>query len=40
MAFTHRKEYRRWIAEAKRPATRETRVAKAVQMIADGARRS
>ena len=36
LAFTHRKEYAQWIAEAKRPETRERRVAKAVQMLVDG----
>ena len=33
MAFTHRKEYARWIAEAKRDETRERRVQQAVEMI-------
>jgi len=37
MAFTHRKEYARWIAEAKGAETRRTRVAKAVDMIGAGA---
>ena len=36
MAFTHRKEYARWIAEAKREDTRERRVAKALQMLHRG----
>lgn len=36
LAYTHRKEYAQWIAEAKRPETRERRVAKAVQMLVDG----
>lgn len=36
LAFTHRKEYAQWIAGAKRPETRERRVAKAVQMLIDG----
>jgi len=40
MAFTHRKEYARWIDEAKRPETRQRRVAQAVQMIRDGKTRS
>jgi Domain of unknown function (DUF1905)/Bacteriocin-protection, YdeI or OmpD-Associated len=40
MAFTHRKEYARWVAEAKRAETRAARVAKAVTMIGDGARLS
>jgi len=34
MAFTHRKEYARWVAEAKKPETRERRVEKALEMIA------
>ena len=33
MAFTHRKEYARWVAEAKREETRERRVQQAVEMI-------
>ena len=33
MAFTHRKEYARWVAEAKRDETRERRVQQAVEMI-------
>lgn len=33
MAFTHRKEYARWIAEAKREETRQRRVEQAVEMI-------
>jgi Bacteriocin-protection, YdeI or OmpD-Associated/Domain of unknown function (DUF1905) len=33
LAFTHRKEYARWIAEAKREETRERRVAKALEML-------
>lgn len=40
MAFTHRKEYARWIAEAKRDETRERRVAQAVAMIRSGKTRS
>ena len=34
MSFTHRKEFARWIEEAKRPETRARRLAKAVQMCA------
>jgi hypothetical protein len=37
LAFTHRKEYARWIAEAKREETRERRVAKALEMLHAGA---
>jgi hypothetical protein len=40
MAFTHRKEYARWIAEAKRDETRQRRVAQAVDMIRAGKTRS
>jgi hypothetical protein len=36
MAYTHRKEYARWIAEAKREETRERRVAQALQMLVEG----
>jgi hypothetical protein len=40
MAFTHRKEFARWIAEAKREETRERRVARALQMLKEGQRLS
>jgi hypothetical protein len=40
LAFTHRKEYARWISEAKREETRERRVAQAVEMIRAGRTRS
>jgi uncharacterized protein YdeI (YjbR/CyaY-like superfamily) len=40
MAFTHRKEYARWVAEAKREETRQRRVAQAVEMIRAGKTRS
>ncbi|HKR70774.1 MAG TPA: YdeI/OmpD-associated family protein [Streptosporangiaceae bacterium] len=40
MAFTHRKEYARWIAEAKKEETRERRVGQAVEMIRAGKSRS
>ena len=36
LAFTHRKEYAQWIAEAKRDDTRERRVVKAIEMLRDG----
>jgi bifunctional DNA-binding transcriptional regulator/antitoxin component of YhaV-PrlF toxin-antitoxin module len=36
LSFTHRKEYVRWIEEAKRDETRERRLAKAVEMLRDG----
>lgn len=40
MAFTHRKEYARWITEAKRDETRQRRVQQAVEMIRAGQTRS
>ena len=40
LAFTHRKEFARWIEEAKRDETRERRVAKAVEMLRAGETRS
>ncbi|KAA0125980.1 DUF1905 domain-containing protein [Chryseobacterium sp. SN22] len=36
MSYTHRKEYIRWIQEAKKPETRESRKAKMVTMILSG----
>jgi hypothetical protein len=36
LSFTHRKEYARWIAEAKRDETRDRRVAKALEMLRGG----
>jgi hypothetical protein len=36
LAFTHRKEYARWIAEAKREEARERRAAKALEMLKAG----
>lgn len=36
LAFTHRKEYARWVAEAKREETRDRRVARALQMLCEG----
>jgi Bacteriocin-protection, YdeI or OmpD-Associated/Domain of unknown function (DUF1905) len=33
MAFTHRKEYARWVAEAKQEQTRQRRVQQALEMI-------
>ncbi|WP_409515128.1 YdeI/OmpD-associated family protein [Chryseobacterium oranimense] len=36
MSYTHRKEYIRWIEEAKKPETRENRKAKMMQMILEG----
>ncbi|QIY91616.1 YdeI/OmpD-associated family protein [Chryseobacterium gallinarum] len=36
MSYTHRKEYIRWIEEAKKPETRENRKSKMIQMILEG----
>src|ERR1700761_7375506 len=33
LAFTHRKEFARWVAEAKREETRDRRVAQALEML-------
>lgn len=38
MSYTHKKEYIRWIEEAKKPETRENRKVKMIQMILDGKR--
>jgi hypothetical protein len=38
LSYTHRNEYARWIAEAKREETRARRVEKAVAMLRDGVR--
>ncbi|MDQ4139920.1 MAG: YdeI/OmpD-associated family protein [Bacteroidota bacterium] len=35
-AYTHRKEYVRWLEDAKKPETRQRRLQKAVEMIAAG----
>jgi hypothetical protein len=40
LAFTHRKEYARWIAEAKRDETRQRRVEQALAMLKEGKTRS
>jgi hypothetical protein len=40
MAFTHRKEYARWVTEAKRDETRQRRVQQALEMIRAGQTRS
>jgi Bacteriocin-protection, YdeI or OmpD-Associated/Domain of unknown function (DUF1905) len=40
MAFTHRKEYARWVADAKRDETRQRRVQQALEMIVAGKTRS
>ena len=36
LSFTHRKEYARWITEAKRDDTRDRRVAEALQRLREG----
>ncbi|MCW1963637.1 YdeI/OmpD-associated family protein [Chryseobacterium viscerum] len=36
MSYTHKKEYIRWIEEAKKQETRENRKIKMIQMILDG----
>jgi hypothetical protein len=40
LAFTHRKEFARWIAEAKRDDTRDRRIAQTLQMLHEGKTRS
>jgi hypothetical protein len=40
LAFTHRKEYARWIDEAKRDETRDRRVVQALEMLHEGRTRS
>jgi hypothetical protein len=40
LAFTHRKEFARWVAEAKKPATRDGRVTRVVEMLHAGQTRS
>jgi hypothetical protein len=40
LAFSHRKEYVRWIEEAKKPETRQSRIEKAVEMIRAGKTRT
>lgn len=36
MSYTHKKEYIRWINEAKKPETRENRKVKMIEMILEG----
>ena len=38
LSFTHRKEYARWVGDAKRAQTRLDRAARAVTMLTDGIR--
>jgi len=40
LAFTHRKEFARWVAEAKKEETRDRRVVQALEMIREGRSRS
>jgi hypothetical protein len=40
LSYTHRKEYARWIAEAKRDETRKRRVAQALEMLRQGKTRT
>src|SRR5215467_11954665 len=40
MAFSHRKEYARWVAEAKQEETRQRRVQQALEMIRAGKTRT
>jgi hypothetical protein len=40
LAFTHRKEYARWIEDAKREETRQRRVERALEMLREGKTRS
>lgn len=40
LAYTHRKEYARWVEEAKREDTRERRITKAIEMLLEGGTRS
>jgi hypothetical protein len=40
MAFTHRKEYARWVAEARQEETRQRRVQQALDMLRAGKTRS
>ena len=36
LSYTHRKEYCRWISEAKKEETRQTRLGKAIEMLKKG----
>jgi nucleoid-associated protein YgaU len=40
LAYTHRKEFARWVAEAKRDETRDRRVGRTLEMLRDGQTRS
>lgn len=38
LSFTHQKEYVRWIESAKKPQTRDARIARAIDMLHAGRR--
>jgi hypothetical protein len=38
LSYTHRKEWVRWVEEAKKPETRETRLTKTVEALREGKR--
>jgi len=38
LSYTHRKEYARWVGEAKKEDTRKARAARAVKMLEEGVR--
>jgi len=38
LSYTHRREYRRWIAEAKKEETRLKRLEKAIEMLRNDVR--
>jgi uncharacterized protein YdeI (YjbR/CyaY-like superfamily) len=38
LSYTHRKEYARWIAEAKRAETKQRRIATVAEMLRKGVR--
>jgi uncharacterized protein YdeI (YjbR/CyaY-like superfamily) len=40
LSYTHRKEYSRWISEAKKEETRQRRLEKAVEMLKKGVKTS
>jgi uncharacterized protein YdeI (YjbR/CyaY-like superfamily) len=40
LAYTHRKEYARWVNEAKRDETRQRRVSQALELLRQGKRRT
>ena len=39
LAYSHKKEYAQWIAEAKKPETRATRIEKTLEMLKAGKKR-